>query len=321
VAENSLVIVAIPAKDDHVWKISSEKVPHLTLLYLGETDLGDNLQGVVEFVQHATNFSLKRFGLSVNRRGELGEDKADVLFFDKNYAKKVEEFRASLLKNDTINKAYLSVPQFPTWTPHLTLGYPETPAKPDDREYPGLSWVNFDRIAVWTGDSEGPEFLLESDDGLEVGMSDPVEKVLMHYGVKGMRWGVRRRRSRGADVLKDVKGRKISVDKDGHHVNSKGERLSDDAVKARTLGKRARTNPDTLDNNELQALVKRMNLEQQYGNMVGKKPKKLDRGHKFVKEALSIGNTGNQAIQFVNSPAGKLILQELGQKSAGRHAK
>jgi len=145
---------------------------------------------------------------------------------------------------------------------------------------------------------------------------DPLEKVLMHYGVKGMRWGVRRRRrSGGADVLKDVKGRKITVDKDGVYRNSKGERLSDDAVSARVLGKRARSNSDALDNTELSALVKRMNLEQQYGNLVGKKPKKLDVGHKHVKEILAIGATANTAIEFAKSPAGLAIKKQLAGKS------
>ena len=194
----SLVVVAIPAKDDHVWKVSSEKVPHLTLLYLGKQELGLEAALMAGFIEHAALTSLNRFGLSVDRRGELGEDRADVLFFEDYFAKELKRFRAYLMANDTINKFYHSVDQYPTWTPHLTLGYPESPAKPDDRDF-GIDYVRFDRIALWTGDYEGFEIPLKDEYAdSEMSMSDRVEEFLAHFGVKGMKWGVRKDGSRGA---------------------------------------------------------------------------------------------------------------------------
>lgn len=174
---NTVVIAAIPAEDDYVWKISSEKVPHLTLLYLGEMEMGPKIAQIAEFLEHAASTSLNRFGLDVDRRGELGDDKADVLFFSKGWSTKhVEEFRSYLLNNQAIYEAYSSTTQFPKWTPHLTLGYPETPAKPVERDF-GINWVNFDRIALWVGDYEGPEFRLKNDYDMEVAMSsDTVER-------------------------------------------------------------------------------------------------------------------------------------------------
>lgn len=206
----NLVVVALPSKDDYIWKISSEKVPHLTLLFLGENKLGDQTSHVVDYIQHAVSTSLDRFGLSVDHRGELGEDKADVLFFEKAYAKNLELFRSHLLANRSIAEAYHSTEQFPTWTPHLTLGYPASPAKPDTRDYPGISWVNFDRIALWTSDSDGPTFELTSNDRLEeVSMSqvqpNAVEEFFEHQGVKGMKWGVRKDRGHEGEQAKTRK--------------------------------------------------------------------------------------------------------------------
>lgn len=186
-------IVAIPSKDDPVWKISSEKIPHLTILMLDDTL--PNLSHTIDFIQHVVDTSLCRFGMSVDHRDVLGPKEADVLFFGSYGVKCLEEFRANLLKNSDIFVAYNSTEQFPKWVPHLTLGYPETPAKPDAREYP-ISWVNFDRIALWTSDYEGPEFLLKENQLSEVGMSSmkelqfqTPEEALAHFGIKGMRWG------------------------------------------------------------------------------------------------------------------------------------
>lgn len=165
---SSLVIVALPSKDDYIYKISSEKVPHLTILYLGDdVTKVKNLNKILDFVEHATNFTLERFGWEVDRRETFGDDLADVVFFSKSkYGayKELRNFRSNLLKDDNIRTAYDSTTQFPTWEPHLTLGYPDTPAKPDDRDYPGINYVQFDRIAVWFADYEGIEFPLKAHD-------------------------------------------------------------------------------------------------------------------------------------------------------------
>jgi 2'-5' RNA ligase len=203
---SNLVIVAIPDENDRVWKVSSEKVPHLTLLFLGDVEQVSNADKIVQFVQHAAEMTLNRFYLPVDRRGELGEDKADVLFFKRGRYdyKAVRDFRMQLLKNDAIRTAYDSTQQFEgPWNPHLTLGYPESPAKKDDtdRDF-GFYDVSFTKIAVWMGDYEGPEFVLKDPwDEWETMEAAPVdaawsadtaEEVLEHYGVKGMRWGHRK---------------------------------------------------------------------------------------------------------------------------------
>lgn len=226
---SSLVIVALPAEDDLVWKVSSEKVPHLTLMYLGEVTEDNNVQRMADFVEHALNVNEHGpFYLSVDYRGELGPDKADVLFFEGGWeAKWIKQLRGHLLQQNDIRNAFEANDQFPEWVPHLTLGYPDAPAKevPDDRRFYS---VEFDRLAIWTGDYEGPEFrlkwsdrdsmceespvlaygdvgasvvpqlltagndkaakILSANDIRELAGLDPLE----HVGVKGMRWGQRK---------------------------------------------------------------------------------------------------------------------------------
>lgn len=212
----NLVIVAIADESDRVWKVSSEKVPHLTLLFLGEeaTEVS-NLDQIVLFVEHAANTTLHRFYLPVDRRGELGEGKADVLFFKKGRYdfKAIRDFRATLLQDANIKKAYDTSSQFETpeyvgapgqpWIPHLTLGYPESPAKPQTNDQMSTFYeVQFNKIAVWMGDYEGPEFLLNLEDfdmgviPMDVAMSGIDD--LAHYGTKGMRWGQRKATDTGS---------------------------------------------------------------------------------------------------------------------------
>jgi hypothetical protein len=112
------------------------------------------------------------------------------------------------LQDQNIKTAYDSAQQFDGWTPHLTLGYPDTPANPiADDQISSFYDVSFNKIAVWTGDFNGPEFLLkdywdeidEMDIPMDVAMSSlGKERVqlgltnLDHSGVKGMKWGVRK---------------------------------------------------------------------------------------------------------------------------------
>ena len=48
---SNLVIVAIPADGDDVWQVSSEKKPHLTILFLGESLTNPNVSKIVDYVK------------------------------------------------------------------------------------------------------------------------------------------------------------------------------------------------------------------------------------------------------------------------------
>lgn len=182
---SAIVIVAIPEEDDPVWKVSSEKIPHLTLLYM-EGPIG-NEENTIRYIEHAVKTSLYRFGMSVDRRGKLGPEDADVLFFDKSYGgKDLLAFRGFLLSNKDILTAYQKAEQYPVWTPHITLGYPDKPANPNPNDY-NIHWINFDRIAVWTEDFSGPEFILERRESQELDLasawSDKGGDGILHWGI------------------------------------------------------------------------------------------------------------------------------------------
>lgn len=314
-----VTIVAIPSEEDYVWRLSSEKVPHLTLLFLGDVSDTD-VDKIVEFVQHACRTSAHVFGLSVDHRGSLGPDNADVLFFEKTNWNigDISRLRDYILANDTVQKAYHSTEQYPEWTPHLTMGYPTSPAKKDDRDYPGTSYVRFDRIAVWTGDFEGPTFRLDSNDVLveEVAMSG-VEKMLAHYGIKGMRWGVRR--NVGSDGRVDV----TTTAQPGKKVVAKGgqgQPAHEDAIRTAVSKQKAKASTtDSLSTKELQELVNRMNLEQQYSKLSQEKGffDKIDQDKKKVDKLLGAGQTANNVYTFVNSPVGKGLKEALKKKVGG----
>ena len=113
---------------------------------------------------------------------------------------------------------------------------------------------------------------------------------LYHHGVLGMKWG--RRRARSTSVSSSKKSRK---------------RISDDASEARVIKKKK---VNQMSNSELKKLNERMNLEQNYSNLV-KQNSKVNKGMKFVASAAV--TTGTVLTLYNNS--GKLI--QLGKKIAG----
>ena len=278
------VIVAIPAPDDYVWKISSEKVPHMTVLFLDDLS-AEQAAHITDFMQHVADMSLRRFGLSVDRRGKLGPDDADVIFFEDSYGflKEIKDAREYLLKDEVIAKAVAAVEQYPQWTPHLTLGYPTAPAHEDNRDYPGINWVNFDRLALWTTDFEGFEIPLKSDDRMALSMTDQLNAALAHYGIKGMQWG----------------RRKAGTGKASTHVK-KG---SEDHEKSRELNAKK---PRDLSNSELKALNNRLQLERSHKDLT-RTTSNFNKGHDKVKAVLAVAATAQAAYTFANSPMGKQI--------------
>lgn len=199
---SGVAIVAVPNKSNPVWAVSSEKIPHMTLLYLGDALAEEDYRKVQEFVTHVADTTLHRFGMSVDKRGTLGDDDADVLFFRNEENSAISLFRAYLLQDTTIREAYEKTEQFDGWTPHLTLGYPDSPAKKDPREVSEFYYIGFDKLMIWTDEFAGPEIEL-NDLGAAVAMSglaDATQNFLAHYGVMGMRWGLRRNRVELSDA-------------------------------------------------------------------------------------------------------------------------
>lgn len=112
-----------------------------------------------------------------------------------------------------------------------------------------------------------------------------LDEVLEHFGIKGMHWGVRGSSSRTPPSLDSltVKGHMAIVKKSG--------------TKA-------------LSNKDLQELVTRMNLEQQFSKLTMGNSR-VQKGKKAAKGVLSAANTANQVLTLVNSPAGKMATSKL----------
>lgn len=268
----NLVIVAIPAADDDVWKVSSEKVPHMTLLFLGDAMSNPNVTKITECVKRKSEM-LSPFNLLVDHRGTLGTDEADVLFFSKDIPWEIVDFREMVRGDVNVRMAYNSIPQHPDWSPHLTLGYPDTPAGSDDWDPMVPQYVKFDKVAVWFGDYEGVEVPLFErpkkdfmEDSPSSAWSEKVENVLAHYGKKGMRWGVRSASGASA-VSVTQKGKKLKS------KGGKGHKPSKDAINAKEFGQvKKKSGVHALTNEQLQAYQKRLNLEQSVKQLEVKQP-------------------------------------------------
>lgn len=119
--------------------------------------------------------------------------------------------------------------------------------------------------------------------------AEEAENFLEHFGVKGMRWGVRKKESR-VSVTTGPGGR---IRTSGGHNRPP----STDAVKAARLRQKSRkSSVKSLSNEELATLLKRMNLEKQYNDLQGDNA--FRKGTKFVRELLSTGRLAKEVIDF-----------------------
>ena len=165
----STVIVALPAEDDPVTGVSSEESgAHCTLLFLGDSSAFDVAPILAEVKAYTENFTGGPVTDKVGGRGTLGQDEADVVLLD---AENLAELRGAILASEAVRAVHDGVEQFPTWIPHVTLGYPDAPATGD---FAGES-IRFDRIAVWHGE-ERTEFPLGGNgEGVKVTDSSEAE--------------------------------------------------------------------------------------------------------------------------------------------------
>ena len=139
---------------------------------------------------------------------------------------------------------------------------------------------------------------------------DELDDILEHYGVKGMKWGKRKAR---VPVVTKVSvqatpGRKVKTS------GGTGQKAHPDAVTAAISRQKAnKSSVDSLSNQELQALVKRMNLEQQYSQL------KINRQSPAKKFVMSlIGDVGKQQSRSVaNQYASQQVAKLFAKKAAG----
>lgn len=132
---------------------------------------------------------------------------------------------------------------------------------------------------------------------------DFINNTLAHHGVRGMKWGIRKKPSSvpagETRAHQKTPGTKVVVE--GGH----GVRAHDDAMRALSAAKVARNSGvHALSNQELQHLVNRLNLEQQYARL--RPPTGKEKATKFVADTLV--NVGKQQVsRAVNDYASKQV--------------
>lgn len=143
---------------------------------------------------------------------------------------------------------------------------------------------------------------------------------LFHYGIKGMKWGVRRKEGSDGTVGSSNRAAKKAQREEKRETKRAAKQkeaeenwkkpTSEDARKAgenRTrVGKHG---TDSLSNKELQGLVNRMNLEQQYTNL-------KDSG-----KSASARKAGQEYVSDIQKDAGKDLATEALKWAAGEAVK
>lgn len=117
-------------------------------------------------------------------------------------------------------------------------------------------------------------------------MTDTAKEFLAHYGVPGMKWGVRKTRP-----PRTVRAR--VGDSDDYIVSRNNKRR-----KVRTLS-----------NQEIKKTNERLQLEKQLAQLK-RDQAAITKGHNFIKSTLAFGATGAAIYTFAQSPFGKASIKK-----------
>lgn len=126
----------------------------------------------------------------------------------------------------------------------------------------------------------------------------------MHYGVLGMRWGVRKDRSRGRTGNRKKnynKGRskRQNDEKNKRQYTPKQIKTKKKALKDPVL---LRKNMDLFTTKELDDAIKRIEFDYKLQDLSFKK---VNKGKKYVDTVIGYGKTGKDIYDLYNSKAGK----------------
>ena len=144
--------------------------------------------------------------------------------------------------------------------------------------------------------------------GDDLAQAEEVENFLEHYGTKGMKWGVRRDRSTGRRVGSPIAG------------TSKATRRPATTGKPKTVRKELKK-PSEFTDDELNALIKRMELEKRYSTLKAERRlAEMSKGERFVKTQLGprAANVGWKLFDGAATAAGKAAFEKAGIKTGGK---
>lgn len=200
---------------------------------------------------------------------------------------KVREYMAEVTSksNDYIKRNPSIVPK------GMTIKYDKDSFAGDDFALEPMYTYNGKKVDFQFGVRESDRPFLEPP--REVEHSDNNTDVLIHYGIKGMRWGVRRNRSSGGSVLSKVRkatpnqiSRAKSTADEGSKITKEGSSI------AKSVGniRKTRKSEDLskLSDAELKSRIDRMTLEQRYTTLNGAR---VSKGQSYIVDTLDVAGS------------------------------
>lgn len=147
------------------------------------------------------------------------------------------------------------------------------------------------------------------------------EQVIAHIGVKGMKWGVRKRRETSSEAAPDHETVTVKRSASGKVETSggRGHGMSEDAMRAVANRQKARASGrDSLSNKEMQDIITRMELEGKYNRVMAANVAPKSRGRQLVENLLA--QEGKAMMKGKPGPIGSMVKMGMGKYKAQQAA-
>ena len=279
-ANTTAAIMAIPAPLENIRLVGDEE-KHATLLFFGETSTlpDDAKKNLLDSVKMACSM-LFPFSERLREISRLGNDVPPALVA-KLSDECLSQVRNLFMMNPSVNEYMSNAQQHPSFIPHVTLAYPDYAEEAILRTLAAqLYRIRFDRLSVWWNDERIEFPLSRIVEGDTMAMSDAIGEFLEHHGflievdeddaeqagVKGMKWGVRRR----VDPKTGLVARTSSADQ--IHVDRIAKKLHGGGVSA-------------LSNKDLQDFSTRIQREQEFNRALSSQA--AQRSKPFIQRFLA----------------------------------